>query len=302
MITPSKTLRRPLKFKTVEELNSELDRLQNGRCEKLGNWSLAQACRHLAMTIEGNLTPPESYEPTAEELAMKQKFFGMVMGPDGMPEQLPIGNPALIPGEDCTDTEVDHLKLALQQLIAYPHAAIKVGRCGPVPTQEVTALHLAHAAHHLGFLVPVQDRRALRFKDADEAIAEIHLLRKGCTQLGNWTLPQVCRHLTIAINNTARPAVDGATPEQTAMRPTLEKVLATGKIPAGLQSPEKAIPPTDCNEADIDALIAALAKVKAYAEPSAAHPRFGPLTLDEFQQITLAHAAHHLSHLISTGE
>jgi len=43
MITPSKTTRRPLKFKTVDELNAELDRLQSTPCNKLGNWTLPQA-------------------------------------------------------------------------------------------------------------------------------------------------------------------------------------------------------------------------------------------------------------------
>ena len=157
MISPSKMSRRPLKFKTVEELNAELDRLQIGECKKLGNWTLPQACRHLALVIEGNLIPPPTDVPTPEEIAMKEKFFGMVMGPTGMPENLPIGNPALIPPDDCTDAETDHLKTALKTLQAYPHKCIKVGRCGPVPVAELIPLHLAHCAHHLSFLVPATD-------------------------------------------------------------------------------------------------------------------------------------------------
>jgi hypothetical protein len=153
MITPSKTTRRPLKFKTVDELNAELDQLKTGNYQKLGSWNLPQACRHLAMTIEGSLTPPESDVPTPEETAMKEKFFGMVMGPEGMPEKMPIGNPALIPAEDCSDAEIEHLRAAFQSLVTYPHKCIKVGRCGPVPAVELIDLHLAHAAHHLSFLV-----------------------------------------------------------------------------------------------------------------------------------------------------
>jgi hypothetical protein len=157
MITPSKSTRRPLKFKTPEELNAELDRLQTGKYSKVGNWNLPQACRHLSATIEGNLIPPPSDEPTAEETAMKQKFFGMVMGAEGMPENLPIGNPALIPPEDCSEAEVERLKNAFKTLAAVPHKCIKVGRCGPVPLAELTELHLAHCAHHLSFLIPTTD-------------------------------------------------------------------------------------------------------------------------------------------------
>ncbi len=63
MITPSKTTRRPLKFKTPAELNAELDLLKSTPYKKLGKWSLPQACRHLAVTIEGNLAPALRMNP-----------------------------------------------------------------------------------------------------------------------------------------------------------------------------------------------------------------------------------------------
>jgi hypothetical protein len=298
MITPSKATRRPLKFKTPEELAAELDRLKSGPYRKLGNWSLPQACRHLAVIMETNLTPPERDEPTEEEKAMKDKFFGMVMGPAGMPENLPIGNPALVPGEDCTDAEVDRLKKAFDTLAAYPHKCIKVGRCGPVPMSEILPLHLAHCAHHLSFLVPLDARRSLNYPDFDAVIADVQQLRKGYVQVGNWTLPQICRHLTVATTNAARPSVAPATPEQAALRPVLENALQTGKIPSGLQAPAPAVPPVDCTDADIDAFIATVQKARDYAEPTAAHPRFGPLTLAEFKKMVLTHMAHHLSYLV----
>ena len=157
MITPSKSSRRPLKFKTPQELNAELDRLQTGNYQKVGNWSLPQACHHLASTIEGSLAPAPNDVPTPEETAMKEKFFGMVRSPEGMPEKLPIGNSALIPPDDCTDAEIDRLKRAFETLATLPHKQIKVGRCGPVPVPEVTELHLIHCAHHLSFLLPSAD-------------------------------------------------------------------------------------------------------------------------------------------------
>ena len=298
MIAPSKSSRRPLKFKSPAELDAELDRLKTGNYKKLGNWNLQQACRHLALVIEGNLVPPASDVPTPEESAMKEKFFGMVMGETGMPENMPIGNPALIPADNCTDEEVDHLRKAFAAFQAYPHQCIKVGRCGPVPAKELLPLHLAHCAHHLSFLVPLDYRRSLTYPDFDTVIADVENLRKGYVQVGNWNLPQICRHLTIGTNNAAKPATAPATPEQTAARSTLENVLSTGKIPSGLQAPAPALPPADCTDADIDAFIATVQKVRDYAEPSAAHPRFGPLTPAEFKKVVLAHMAHHLSHLV----
>jgi hypothetical protein len=301
MITPSKASRRPLKFKTPEELNSELDRLRRVETKQRGNWTVPQACRHLAMIIEGNLNPPPSDVPTPEETAMKEKFFGMVMGDTGMPENLPIGNPDLIPPPDCTDAEIDRLKAAFQKLTSYPHKCIKVGRCGPVPVAELIPLHLAHCAHHLSFHIPLDLRRSLRYPHFDAAIADVQQLRKGYVQVGNWTLPQICRHLTIATTNTAKPAVAPATPEQAALRPVLDSVLNSGKIPNGLQAPPPAQPPADCTDEDIDAFITAAERARDYAEPTAAHPRFGPLTPTEFKTVALAHMAHHLSYLVPVG-
>jgi hypothetical protein len=285
-------------------MNAELDRLQNGKYKKLGNWNLPQACRHLAGTIEGSLAPAENDQPTAEETAIKQKFFGMVMDPEGLPEQLPIGNPALIPPEDCTDAEISRLKKAFEILANVPHKQIKVGRCGPVPIAELTELHLAHCAHHLSFLEPVAptNRRDLDYVNIDQLIADVKHLQKGYTQLGNWNLPQMCRHLTVALTNTMKPATGPATPEQLKLRPVLESAMATGRIPAGLQAPEKALPPADCNEADIAAMISAFEKAKTYAQPQSNHPRFGPLSLAEFHRMILVHAAHHLSFLIPTTD
>lgn len=302
MITPSKTSRRPLKFKTPAELNAELDRLRTGSYKKLGKWNLHQACRHLAATIEGSLTPAQNDVPTPEESAMKEKFWGMIMSPEGMPEQLPIGNPALVPPDDCTDAEIDRLKNAFQTLATLPHRQIKVGRCGPVPVAEVAHLHLMHCAHHLSFLDPVDDRRQLSFNSAADVKADVQQLRKGYKRLGNWNLRQICRHLTVSTTNTLKPATGPATPEQAAVRPILEKVLSTGKIPTGLQAPAPAQPPEDCTDADVDAFLATLDQFENYNEPTAHHPRFGPLNQSEYKKIVLAHMAHHLSHLIPSTQ
>ena len=124
---------------------------------------------------------------------------------------MPIGNPALVPSDDCTDAEVDRLKTALQTLTAYPHKTIKIGRCGPVPLDEVVSLHLAHVAHHLSFLVPTDVRRNLSYADCDAAAADVKLLLKGYIRSGAWTLQQACRHLTLSINKTARLATEPAT-------------------------------------------------------------------------------------------
>ncbi len=79
---PARTAgRRTVRFDTPEAVLADVDRLRRGGYRRVGQWSLPQACHHLAAVISGNLTPPPTDDaPTAEQLAIKEKFFGMVRG------------------------------------------------------------------------------------------------------------------------------------------------------------------------------------------------------------------------------
>ena len=312
MITPSKTTRRPLKFKTTEEMNVELDHLQKANYKKLGKWSLPQACRHVAMTIEGSLEPAPSETPTPEETAMKQKFFGMVLNPEGIPENLPIGNPALIPGEDCTDTEIDRLKAAFEKLAKLPHKYVKVGRCGPVPVSELVEVHLAHAAHHISFLQPLTpspmrkkpaDYRQLSFADISAALTEIDRLQKNpYRQLGSWNLPTIAWHVTTTLGPPFKPAADpNPTPQQAQMQAGfLDVIIQTGKPPAGASPPIEVMPLTNCTDADVEKLKTTLRDLAAYPHSQAEMGPFGPVPIEKFRKVHLVHLAHHLGFLIPT--
>ncbi len=288
-----------MKFNSPDQVIADVDQLRARPHHKLGNWTLPQVCRHLAVVIDGNLTPPPTDEPTPEQIAMKQKFFGMVLGPAGMPDNMPAG-PAVLPPDTCGDEAIDHLKAAFKALSEHTHRCILVGRCGPVLTAEVLQLHLAHAAHHLGFLVPKNERRQLRFPNFEALVADVQNLRKGYVTCGNWTLPQACRHMTIAIHRTGTPSTAPATPEQLERRPFFEQLMNGGSLPSGIPAAEAMIPPPDCTDADIDAFIAALDIAQTYAQPTATHRLFGPLTPEQFRKLTLAHCAHHLSHFAPT--
>jgi hypothetical protein len=153
--------RRTVRYSAPADVLADVDRLRRGGYRKVGQWTLPQACHHLATVISGNLTPPPNDDPpTPEQLAMKAKFFGMVQG--GMPEGIPSG--ATTPPQACDDTSIDALAAAFAALDAYPHARLMVGRCGPVPTDEVRQLHLHHCAHHLSFLEPTTVRRTLSYR------------------------------------------------------------------------------------------------------------------------------------------
>ncbi len=144
-------------------------------------------------------------------------------------------------------------------------------------------------------------RRKLDYPNVDAAIADIQSLRRGYTQSGNWNLEQICWHLTSVLEKSGRPATEPATPEQLKMQPIKQQILATGLLPANrIEAPAPVVPPENCGPESIDALIAALRRLAVYPEKSALHRLWGPLSVPEFQRLSLVHCAHHLSHLTAT--
>ena len=208
------TKRRRLSFNSIDDMTAELNRLRRLPLTQRGTWTLPQACRHLTTVIEGSLTPPESNIPTPEQIAKREGFFKMVFAPEGLPQGMPSG--ASTPPAECTEADYDRFLIAIDKLTSYPHEFVKVGSCGPVPIADVIRLHLAHAAHHFSFQEPaIQPRADLRYADEPAAIADVELLRKGYTQIGNWTLGQMCWHMgTILKFSVMQPLATGAVDAQ----------------------------------------------------------------------------------------
>ncbi len=288
---------RKLVFADIHAAVAEIDRLNGSPTEQLGNWSLAQICQHLVATFRQPFTAPADVNSTAEQAKARDQILGTLIA-TGRPPAGVAPPVELMPHTDAGPADIEAAKQGLIALADFPHSHIDRGRFGPVPIEMYRKVVLIHVAHHLGFLLPVSSRRNLNYNSIDDLIADVKQLRKGYTQVGNWNLPQMCRHLTVSLSNTMRPSTEPATPEQLKVRHLLENGLTTGKLPSGLQAPERSLPPTDCNDADIDAMIATFDRARTYNAPQSNHPRFGPLTLAEFNRMILVHAAHHLSYLV----
>jgi hypothetical protein len=145
------------------------------------------------------------------------------------------------------------------------------------------------------------ERRELNYNTPAEAIAYVERLRgSACDRCGNWSLEQACWHLNVATTSI----MDGGsaktpnTPEQDAMRPRVEQILATGKLPSGIQGPPKAMPPADAPPGAVDDLIGTLRRLESFKGPFGTHRLFGNLEDDQIRRIALIHAAHHLSHFV----
>jgi hypothetical protein len=143
------------------------------------------------------------------------------------------------------------------------------------------------------------ERRQLKYASVDEILVDVERLRQGgCEQCGNWTLPQACWHLVQTTQFVMRPGPYPAdTPEQIAARPLMHKVLNEG-MPPGIPAPDAVLPPPDAPASAVDDFVATMKKFAAFPGPFGPHRRFGQVGDDTIRRLTLAHAAHHLSHFV----
>ena len=145
-------------------------------------------------------------------------------------------------------------------------------------------------------------RRVISFNSPQAVAEEVKRLRPGCTRAGNWSLPQVCRHLNTAIRFSMRPGPYepiAVTPES---KSRLAAVLAAGQIPPGIKGPERAIPPQDTPDGAIDEFLITLAVLEKFPGPYAPHPFFGEVPTADFARLHLIHCALHLGHLVPVTE
>jgi hypothetical protein len=296
--------RRKIKFESIDEAIADLERLRKG-CVQQGAWTLPQIAFHIRFPIEQSLAKPApaaSAQPTAEQ----KQFQGFLeqVNASGWPDKVLDAPEPMRPPADATEKEIDALIASLRKVKDYKHPRIDAFIFGPVESEKLAKFLLAHASHHLSYLQPKAERRAVvRFKDEDEVIADVQRLRNGYAQAGSWSLPRMAWHLNQATQARMKPGPHAPdTPEQTARKPLMQQVLAmNGYLPNGIMAPDPMQPPANVPESTIDDLIASLKQLKAYKGEIAPHRLFGHIPDAEARKLNLIHCAHHLSYLVPTG-
>jgi hypothetical protein len=210
------------------------------------------------------------------------------------------------PPADAGEEAIDELVALLRQLALYQHShADHRHFFGPVPIEPYRKFILRHLAWHLSHLQPTKppQRQGLVFVDDDAVIGEIRRLQGGYSQVGLWSLNQICWHLDATTAARMNPGpVQPNTPEQDAMAPIFRTVLRTGKLPPGIKAPDPLVPPAQVGDEAVERCIATLEKWKAYTGPVAQHRIFGNLTLDQAKVLNRVHCANHLSCLLPLGK
>jgi len=146
-------------------------------------------------------------------------------------------------------------------------------------------------------------QRMLEFQGQAEVIAELERLRRGYVAHGAWDLAQTCDHLAYFIEGS----LDGHQFKVPWLfrvlfgRLVLRRILKSGKMKAGVPTPQKPLPAAGGDEAAAVArLTRALERLFAHEGELHASPFFGYLTPPQWRRLHLIHCAHHLAHLAPT--
>jgi hypothetical protein len=146
--------RRTLHYHSLDEVVPDVERLLAGHTT-VGNWSLAQICRHLATAVRFSVDRPAPAERDLSRYAsdeQKREFFESGVIAEGRP--MP---PGFVVSDSLDDREeADGLQSAISHYKASPSPVIDHPRFGPLSSAEWERFHCIHAAHHFSFAIPVE--------------------------------------------------------------------------------------------------------------------------------------------------
>lgn len=138
------------------------------------------------------------------------------------------------------------------------------------------------------------ERRTLTLACLDDIIAEVDYLLAGHATVGNWSLGQICNHLSTAFKLVS----DGG--PQRAPRPGSDamrvRFFELGHFPEGAKVPSSVFVPAEGldDREQAERLAKEVRRFADSAGPFASHPLLGTLTKDEWIRFHCMHAAHHL--------
>ncbi len=148
------------------------------------------------------------------------------------------------------------------------------------------------------------ERRKLDFRDFNDLLGDLQRLRGGYLRAGNWTLSQVCDHLAIFF----RGSLDGfGRMMPWLVRVTLGKlilrsILRNRGMRSGVKVPAHFLPGDPREDAAAaDELAGLVERFRRHEGPLHPSPLFGRLSREQWTELHLIHASHHMSFLVPEG-
>jgi hypothetical protein len=143
-------------------------------------------------------------------------------------------------------------------------------------------------------------RRNLRFDRLQDVPTDVQtLIDRGHQTVGQWSLAQICNHLSTSIGYSLDGFPGRSAPwlfRQTLGRLLRRRMLTTGRILRGMPIPDRFQPPDTSNPREaLTNLSTAIDRFLTSAAPLQPHPLFGPFRHDQWERFHCVHCAHHLS-------
>ena len=145
--------RRALSYASLDEVMPDVDRLLRGHTTA-GSWSLAQICRHLALSIHCTIDGFPARAPWIVRKTIGRLLLRRILRTGRFVEGMKA--PAAYqpdPGAD-ERAEAEGLRAALRRLADHRGPLVEHPMGGWVTREEWERFHCAHCAHHLSFAVP----------------------------------------------------------------------------------------------------------------------------------------------------
>ncbi|QDV57409.1 DUF1569 domain-containing protein [Rosistilla oblonga] len=145
--------RRKIHFENLSDAAAQCDQLLQSGYERNGNWSLAQICNHMRMTIDSSIDGYPKWMAIGKPL---RPLLRWLMLPKLLRGDSPAGiktASTFVPAEDLSDAEEVALftesvrRFQTHTGYLHPHPGF-----GKFDHASLEQFHACHAAHHLGFL------------------------------------------------------------------------------------------------------------------------------------------------------
>lgn len=151
--------RRMLTFATLDAAVRDAEHLLAAGYDKAGTWDLAQCLDHLTAWLTYPVAGfPRAPLPIRLMLAVVRRTLGRGMLTKYLRDGMPAGKPTMPqsvgqPGGDPA-AALGRFQAAADRFTAHGGDYLPSPLFGPLTRDEALKVQLAHAAHHLSFLVP----------------------------------------------------------------------------------------------------------------------------------------------------
>ena len=144
-------------------------------------------------------------------------------------------------------------------------------------------------------------RRPLAFASLDRVMPDVDRLLEGHTTVGDWSLGQICNHLTQSLTWTVEgfPKLTPWFVRKTIGPLLLRRILRTGRFPDSIKLPNAYLPKPGLDDrAEAEALRAALWHFASHSAPLSDHPMAGAISQADWERFHCIHCAHHLGFVL----